>query len=163
MKAIIALIVALIGPIVASAQSAPEAKPRGQLTDFAEWVTSYGKKEAIGKGLARYFGMPAEKDDLLLYTVVVKNIDGSSERTFVRRRDSGRIDIFFLIEKKTDGTYFYKTTADGKLLNAAYDSDITHSVTRIAYDDAQPVFEHEKSFWLQWLKAGKVAGAEPDK
>ena len=141
--------VILMGATVASAQSAAEGKPKERLTDYAEWVISHSNPETIPKGFAKMFGMPTEKDDLLFYIMNIRRDNGSHAGSFVKRRASGNIDIFFLVVTSNNGTYYYLTSADGKLIKALHLNSGAGGLSEIANDDAQKDFEHEKSFWLE--------------
>jgi hypothetical protein len=163
MKLIIALIVALAAPVVASAQSAPEAKPKDQLTDFAKMVMHGAEPTPISKDLAKYFGMPTEKDDLNIYPINTRRDDGSQVFSYIKPRDSGRIDILFIVSKSMNGKYIYQITADGKLIKAVHLTGGPGGLTPIANDDAQEAFEHEKAFWLQLTKTGNTSAGDKNK
>jgi hypothetical protein len=147
----------LTGDTVALAQSAAEAKPKAQLTDYAEWVISNSSPETIPKGFAKMFGMPTEKDDLLFYIMNTRRDDGSHAGSFVKRRASGHIDIFFLVATSNNGTYYYLTSADGKVIKALHLNSGPGGLSEIAKDDAQKDFEREKLFWLERQKKGSSA------
>jgi hypothetical protein len=142
MKAIVALIMVLAIVGCAWAQSTTEAKPNKQSSDFAEWVMAKNNSVPIVKSFAQYFGLPTEPRYLTVFSVYVKNENDSKSRVYARRRDSGQIDLFFVVDSPTEGSKFYYAALNGILIKAA---QAHGKIVPISNEDAQATFEHEKS------------------
>jgi hypothetical protein len=143
------VIVNLMGAAIASAQSAAEAKPKEQLTDYAEWAMFHSNPVTIPKDFAKTFGMHTSNDDLVFDMMGIRRDNGSQAATFIKRRASGHIDIVFVVVTSNNGSYYYLTSADGKLIKAFHLNPAPAGTSQIANDDAQKSFEKEKSFWLE--------------
>ena len=153
-RRILGLLAAGLLAVPVAAQNPPE-KPLASLADAVAKSPVMEIKNLTVK-FAKDFGLPSEPDDLWAYQVAVKE----GERTkwiFVRPRDSGRIDIFFSVTSRvgTPGSFYYHTTADGKLIRCTYADGKIHVIPN---DKAQKGFETETAYWQKWMEQANSNG-----
>jgi hypothetical protein len=122
---------------LAVAQLAPVSRTADvPLKDLAELILRSHRSERL-----------PSRDGSLIAQVVVRQ-EGPAKRTvYVRRKQSGQIDIVFIVVTPSDETIYYQASVTGRLIQAAHGS-----MDPIANQDALNAFNRERDFWLTWAK-----------
>ncbi len=133
-------IVAAVTIMLASKPPAPEP-----LDSLAAYVGSRGKLAPLSPAAGRFFKIPGESIVFTQCSVISES--GRTRSIGVHLRPELHYVDILLIDTNpgVEGADFYLTSTTGVLIESAH---LDTELRRI--EDAQPRFEHELAFWLNW-------------
>ena len=129
-------------------KSRPYQPPPVDLSALASYIRKTGEPDTMPGVAAEFFGLGS--GDIQFVKRSMKSEKGAVRAAQVRPIDGG-FDIVF-IHQDADGAAatFYLTSQTGELRRSCW-----YGAAPILLKDAGMPFEHERSFWLQWLSESR--------